>query len=45
MYASPKKQREIGKYIKAYPEDTTVIYFIDLEIMIQIMKQKKYLKI
>ena len=31
MYASPKKQREIGKYIKAYPEDTTVIYFIDLD--------------
>lgn len=31
MYASPKKQKEIGKYIKAYPEDTTVIYFIDLD--------------
>lgn len=31
MYASPKKQKEIGKYIKVYPEDTTVIYFIDLD--------------
>ena len=31
MYASPKKQKEIGKYIKAYQEDTTVIYFIDLD--------------
>ena len=28
---NPKKQKEIGKYIKAYPEDTTVIYFKDLD--------------
>ena len=40
MYASPKKQKEIGKYIKAYPEDTTVIYFIDLDDYDTMLKQK-----
>lgn len=31
MYASPKKQKEIEKYTKAYPGETKVIYFIDTD--------------